>query len=230
MAHARRRPAWPVRTLRARPRLFIGVGVGIVAWLVQPADWREATRLLIAWNVATWLYLVLALIMAATASQESIRRRALDQDESRFVILALSVMASVASMGAIVAQLGAVKDMTGVEKAIHVGLAVATILSAWSLIHLMFALHYAHEYCLEWEHEPQKPETIRGGLNFPDTNTPSYGDFLYFSFVIGVASQTADVEVTSADMRQIVLAHGVLSFFFNTSLLALSINIAAGLI
>jgi uncharacterized membrane protein len=219
-----------IRTIRERPRLFVSLAVGLAVWLVEPSAWRQASRLLIAWNAGAWLYLVLAGVMMARASQADIRRRALDQDESRSVILGLTIVAAAASMAAIVAQLGGVKDMTGLEKAMHVGLAVATIVSAWALIHLMFALHYAHEYSREWHGEPEKDEAIRGGLNFPDTNTPSYADFLYFSYVIGVASQTADVEVTSPAMRRIALAHGTLSFFFNTTLLALSINIAAGLI
>jgi uncharacterized membrane protein len=229
-ANHRQHRLWVIRTVRERPRLFLSLVVGLVAWLAQPSAWWEATRLLIAWNFGAWLYLVLAGVMMARASQADIRRRALDQDESRFVILGLTVVAAGASIGAIVAQLGGVKDTVGLAKAAHVGLAIATIVSAWALIHLMFTLHYAHEYSREWHSEPEKDERIRGGLNFPDTNTPSYADFMYFSYVIGVASQTADVQITSAPMRRIALAHGILSFFFNTTLLALSINIAAGLI
>lgn len=219
-----------MRLLLARPRLFICLGIGAAAWLVLPRDWRETTRLLVAWNVGTWLYLLLVGLMVLRTTHEDVRRRALLQDENRFVILGLAVAAALASIAAIVAQLGAVKTMDGAGKALHVGLASATIVSAWAFLHLMFALHYAHEYTLQWNAQPEKPSDTRGGLNFPDTDTPDYGDFLYFSYVIGVASQTADVSITSPSMRRLALVHGVVSFFFNTTLLALTINIAAGLI
>ncbi|MGO9133002.1 MAG: DUF1345 domain-containing protein [Methylovirgula sp.] len=105
-----------------------------------------------------------------------------------------------------------------------------TIVSAWALIHVMFALHYAHEFVLERAARGAKPAKGRGGLIFPGTETPDYVDFVYFSYIIGVACQTADVEISSAEMRRIALLHGVLAFFFNSAVLALTINIAAGLI
>jgi uncharacterized membrane protein len=102
--------------------------------------------------------------------------------------------------------------------------------SAWVFIHLTFALHYAHDYFDELATELGKPLVERGGLRFPGTETPDYYDFLYFSYVIGVACQTADVDITSSLMRRTALVHCVLAFFFNSAVLALTINIAAGLI
>lgn len=220
----------PLQTVLARPRLFISFGVGIVSYFLQPSSWTSVTRGLAAWNVGTWLYLLLAAIMMASESPEDVRERARAQDESRLVILTFSLVAAAASFGAIVMELGSVKDMHGWAKAGHIALVVATIVSAWAFIHLMFALHYAHEYAMQWRTHPDKPDNQRGGLYFPDTSMPDYGDFLYFSFVIGVATQTADVSVTSPSMRRLVVVHGIFAFFFNTTLLALTINIAAGLI
>jgi uncharacterized membrane protein len=105
-----------------------------------------------------------------------------------------------------------------------------TIATGWTFIHLTFALHYAHEYASEHRRRPELDDKIRGGLQFPDTTTPDYSDFLYFSFIIGVACQTADVALSSPMMRRIALAHGVVAFFYNTIIVALTINIAAGLI
>lgn len=220
----------PFRVVKARPRLFISVASGVFVGLVLPVEWRLNTRLLIGWNAAAILYFVLAGMMIIDASHEAISRRAKSQDEGRFVILVLTILAAAAAIGAIVAQLGAVKDMKGLAKHLHVALAAATIISAWLLIHLMFALHYAHEYVIERAAHRSKPAKERGGLTFPGTETPSYVDFLYFSYVIGVASQTADVEICSPAMRRIALVHCVLAFFFNSAVLALTINIAAGLI
>jgi uncharacterized membrane protein len=133
-------------------------------------------------------------------------------------------------MAAIFAELGVVKDMTGLHKAEHIALTAATILSAWVFIHLMFALHYAHEYYAPTRTPDDPPETTRAGLRFPVDAAPTYGDFAYFAFVIGCATATADVETISRPMRNVALAHGVIAFFFNTIILALTINIGAALI
>lgn len=218
------------RVVQARPRLFISIVCGVAAGLVLPGEWRAITRLLVAWNIATWLYFVLSAIMIVSASHETIKKKADLQDDGRFVILILASIAALAAMGAIVAQLATVKDTTGVLKGIHVTLAAATIVSAWIFIHLVFGLHYAHDYFLERAEHAGRPAKKAGGLAFPGTREPDYLDFLYFSFVIGVACQTADVEITSQSMRRTALGHCVLAFFFNSAVLALTINIAAGLI
>lgn len=220
----------PLRVARARPRLFISMACGILAGFLLPDVWRVNTRLLIGWNVAAFLYLVLTGLMIAAASRADMERRADEQDEGRFAILILSILAAAAAFGAIVAQLGSLKDAKGLVKDLHIVLAAATIVSAWALIHLMFALHYAHEFVSERAATGPGSGKARGGLIFPGTQAPDYLDFLYFSYVIGVACQTADVEISSPDMRRIALVHCVLAFFFNSAVLALTINIAAGLI
>ncbi|VFU11015.1 DUF1345 domain-containing protein [Methylocella tundrae] len=221
---------YPYLTVRGHPRLFAGLALGILVTFLLPANFRLATRLLIAWNIGTWLYFILSAVLVVTSTPESMRRRAKASDEGRFLVLILTSLAAIASMGAIVAQLGATKDMSGMTKSLHVTLAAATIISAWTFIHLTYALHYAHEYFDELDAEPGKEPHEAGGLKFPGTDDPDYFDFLYFSFIIGVASQTADVEITAKEMRRVSLVHSILSFFFNSAVLALTINIAAGLI
>jgi uncharacterized membrane protein len=209
--------------------LLIAVLLGIGAGMVAPDSWRLVTRLLIGWNTGVWLYLTtIGLMLWQGSSHEWILRHARRQDEGRLVILVLACVAAMVSIGAIVAQLAATKDMSGLNKHLHIGLAAATILGAFAFIHLSFALHYAHEYVTECH--LRADGSPRGGLAFPGTSTPDYGDFLYFAFVIGVAGQTADVSITSSAMRRVALLHCILSFFFNTTVLALTINIAAGLI
>jgi len=219
-----------LRVVQARPRLFIAMACGIAIGLALPSEWRVTTRLLIGWNIATWLHFILAAIMIATASDVTIRKKAEIQDEGRFVILLLASLAALAAFGAIFAQLGTVKTLTGLLKDLHIALAAATIMSAWTFTHLMFGLHYAHDYFLERAGSGGRPAKKAGGLIFPGTKEPDYFDFLYFSFVIGVACATADVEITSQPMRRTALVHCVLAFFFNSAVLALTINIAAGLI
>lgn len=222
--------AVPLRIARARPRLFIAMACGAVLGLLLPHDWRLVTRLLVDWNFGAFLYFVLVGRMVLSESHAKISQRAEQQDEGRFAILIFATLAAAAAFGAIVAELGTLKNVTGLLKDLHVALSAATIVSAWTLIHLMFALHYAHEYVIERAATATRPAKPRGGLIFPETATPDYLDFIYFSFIIGVACQTADVEISSPIMRRISLVHSVLAFFFNSAVLALTINIAAGLI
>jgi uncharacterized membrane protein len=112
--------------------------------------------------------------------------------------------------------------MKGAAKALHLSLVGATILSSWAFIHLMFALHYAAQYYA-------KGAEGRGGLLFPGCQAPGWAEFCYESFTIGCACATADVNLTSRAARVVCLTQGIVAFFFNTIILALTINIGAGL-
>ncbi|MBY6240964.1 DUF1345 domain-containing protein [Methylosinus sp. Sm6] len=229
IARHRRRPLlW--RILRARSRLFLCAIAGTIVGLLLPAPWRDVTRALIGWNVFALLYLAVSAEQMARSTPASMRRHAQLQDEGRLVILLLVIATGCASLGAIVAELGPVKGLDGWSKATHIGLAVLTVISSWLFIHLAFALHYAHEFYLERASASERPSELRGGLIFPGTEPPTYIDFVYFAYVIGVACQTADVSTSSAPMRAVALTQGVLAFFFNTAILALMVNIAAGLV
>ncbi len=215
-----------IRQIQVRPRLFIAAVPTIAIMAFLPAAWVESltTRMLIGWNVGVLLYLVLVGVMMARSSHEKIRWRANLEDEGQVTILMLVIVAAVASLVAITAELSLAKEMDQAAKLLHIGLAGATIVSSWAFTHIMFALHYAHDYYLD----PGKGPS--GGLEFPGTESPDYGDFVYFSFVIGTSAQTADVSFTNSAMRRIGLIQCVLAFLFNTTLLALTINIAASMI
>ncbi len=209
-----------LRIVRIRPRLFISLGIGLLvtAVLTVFTDWRTATRLLVGWDIYVGLYLALVAHLMADADIARIRARAAVEDEGQFAILVLTVVAALASLGAIFSELG---TGTGRRPA-HIVLAALTILLSWAFIHTIFALHYAHEFY---------DEDIGGGLAFPGGETePDYWDFVYFSFVIGMTSQVSDVGVTHKEIRRTVAAHGVVSFVFNAALLALTVNIAASAI
>ncbi len=220
--HPHRHLPRPLRIVRARPRLFIAALIGLAVVAFCPSDWRIATRLLAGWDVGVGLYLALALRMMGVADVRHIRLRARLQDEGQFAILALTATAAFASLAAIVALLG----MSGVNdrKPTHLLLGVVTILLSWAFTHIMFALHYAHEF---YDQNGGKG----GGLLFPgDLREPDYWDFVYFSFVVGMTSQVSDVAITCRPIRHTVSAHGIISFIFNVALLALTVNIAASAI
>ena len=214
-----------LRQVRARPRLFISTAVAMAAGFLLPAEVTHhlLTRLLIAWNVGTILYVVLAAVMMGRSSQHRMKRRAQLQDDGQLVILLLVVVSGIASLGAIAGELAIVKDMHGLLRIFHISLAGITVVSSWGFIQVMFALHYAHEYYAALAQG--RPV----GLQFPEDDTPDYGDFFYFSAVIGTSGQTADVSFVSKPMRRIGSVHCILAYLFNTTVLALLINIGASL-
>lgn len=214
-----------VVAMRRRVRLIAALAtMAVVFFLVPPGELRTPTRALIAWNVGAWLFFALIALMMARGSSDSIRAHAADEDENQWALLTIAIVVATAALAAIVLELGPVKDMTGLRKGAHIGLVAGTILSAWTFTHVMFALHYAGEYYAPGE------DGVRAGLRFPEEEAPGWGEFLYQAFVIGCASATADVNATSRSMRRACLAHGVVAFLFNTIILALTINIGAGLI
>jgi uncharacterized membrane protein len=215
-----------IRQVRIRPRLFAAgaFGIAVAALLPHSLAARDVTRLILGWNAGAWLYLALSGWMMAHADQSQIHRRARLQDEGARTILTLVVVSALASLGAIVAELSVAKDFTGAAKAVHIALAVITILASWAFTQMMFALHYAHDYYAAVSRG--KP----GGLQFPDTEHPDYLDFLYFAAVIGTSGQTADVAFANGAMRRVGMVHCVLAFVFNTSLIGLMINVASSLI
>ena len=214
-----------LRIARARPRLFLSAGLGILVALILTAltSCTLATRFLVAWDVAVGLYLALVAEVMARADPDQIRHRAAEEDEGQLAILVATVAAALASLGAIVAKLGSAGGGAS-RQPDSLALAVLTILLSWAFIHTIFALHYAHEFYGE-------RSDGGGGMAFPGGDEePDYWDFVYFAFVIGMTSQVSDVGVTTKAIRRTVTVHGVISFAFNTALLALTVNIAASVI
>ncbi len=164
--------------------------------------------------------------LMVNATPDSMRRHAQQEDAGRLMILSLITAAACASLSAI----GFLLHDKGAQNGLlvlHLALSIVTIVGSWLLVHTIFASHYAHAY---YQTGRSLPECKENGLDFPGNIEPDYWDFLYFSFVIGMTSQTSDVEVTSREIRRLALLHGVLAFFFNTTIVAMSINIIAGLI
>lgn len=218
-----------IRGIRVRPRLLLSIlfGLAVYAVLTVPdligASLSTTTRFLIAWDSGTTVYLALALHLMARSDTTRMKRRAEIQDDGKGAILTLSILASVVSVVAIVGQLAAVPDLPDGQKVAHVLLSAVTIPAAWFFMHTAFALHYAHDYY-------RTAADAVPGLDIPDEKKPDYFDFLYFSLIIGTAAQTADIAIRSKAMRRICTVHCTLAFFFNTTVLALTINIAASLI
>jgi uncharacterized membrane protein len=213
--------------LNAHRRLVASLLVFLAIVLPLPDSTPMSLRIAISWDFGVLTFLALTGWVVNRCGADDMRATVLANDQGRAGVLLLVLVAILASVAAIFFLLEAPKDGGG-PPAIQVVLAATTIACSWLLMHVMFALHYAHRF---YRDDPATPgEDATGGLKFPGTEAPSYWDFLYFSFVIGMTSQVSDVQVTSSAMRRLVLYHGMLSFAFYTVVLALTINIVAGLV
>ena len=226
---------WPLATFRAfrdRPHLSTALTIGVLVAIGlygMPNRLEPSTRNILIWDCTALPFIVGMIVMMCDCGIDRIQARAEQQDEGRGLTLTLSILSAVLSVFAIGQELGLAKPDHAWLKVLRVALAFSTIAVSWFFTHLIFALHYAHEYYSPETCEDQKGRTDRGGLGFPGGEPPDYWDFLHFAVIIGVASQTADVSFTSKPLRRIGTVHGALSFVFNTVVLALTINLLAGL-
>ena len=227
MNRAKKQPKSPVpiRLVRLHGRLVISVVVGAaIAAALFAANLHTATRLLIGWDAGVLLYLTLIYSVAHRGDIARLKERAAEEDESAVVLLLLTFIAAAASLVAVVMEVGGSQGATGMHAAFSVALAMSTIVLSWFFVHTEFALHYAHEFYGEGR------DKKIGGLNFPGGQHPDYWDFLYFSLVIAMTSQVSDVAITSRSLRRVASMHGVLAFFFNLGILALTVNMLSNLI
>jgi uncharacterized membrane protein len=215
-------PRMSVRLMRLHVRLLFSIVVGLAVLLASFAtDWRLPTQLLTGWDIGVACYLVLTLRMMSIASVDEIRRRAAMHDEGTVIIPLLTTAAAIASLVAVIAEVGKAPSAFAWQP---LGLGMSTIVLSWLFMHTIFSLHYAHEYY--GEHR----DAQIGGLKFPGSQEPDYWDFVYFSFVVAMTSQVSDVAVTGKVIRRMVNIHGVLAFFFNLSILALTVNMLSNLV
>lgn len=210
------------RSLMVRPRLLIALGAIVALALLLPGDWQWTTRLMIAWDAGAVLYLTLLSATMLGETVEQIKARAERQDEGALAILVIACLAATASIAAIGLQLSGLGGLAAGQRGLHLALGGFTILCSWTVLHAFFTMHYAGAYYAKDATEPC--------LDFPGKRDPDYVDFLYFAYTIGCTSQTSDIAVTTRSARGIVLVHSILAFFFNTSILALGINVGASLV
>lgn len=219
-------PLAVIRSALIRPKVLAGAVTAALTLALLPTGYKVPVQAALAWVAGGSVYLLIAAYVMGTSTAERVRVRAAVQDDSAVVILTLILVAIASSFAAIGGVLAVARPAVGMEKLAYVGLAAATIFVSWCVTQVAFALHYAHEYYAP----PERQAEAAGGLDFPGGSAPDYWDFFYFSTGIGAASQTSDVSIHSKLMRRLVTLHSIVSFFFNTMVLALSINLASGLI
>jgi uncharacterized membrane protein len=220
MAERKAKRGWFARqwyTVQRRPRyaacalLFIALAVGSSLGGMQPAR-----AVLLAFDIATLVFLAATIVMFMRAKTRSMRERARTQDEGYWGFLLSSAAVAVIALVALAMELHASKGGGVIE----IVLAACSLLLSWLFLNTIFALHYAHEYYGEG--------SKCAGLEFPGTDKPDYWDFVYFAFVIGMTFQVSDVQISQRGIRHVATAHALIAFFFNVIILALSVNVAAG--
>ena len=221
--HHPMRPQRVITSVRRHSRLLIACLAGAAVAATLPASISWPLRLTTAWNVGVYLFIVQVFALFAGASASDLRKRYEEEDAAAPIILTLVTTAALVSLLAIVQLLATVKHADPSTRDFHLVLAVLTVFGSWIVVPTMFALHYIDMY--------YSSEPAHAPLGFPEGKTePVFWDFVYFSFTIAAASQTADVVTRSVSMRRIVVSQSVLAFVFNAAVFGLAVNVSAGLI
>jgi uncharacterized membrane protein len=178
--------------------------------------WQAAV--LVGWVAAAIVYLASVWWLVLPQDEELTAKHATALDDSRVLADLLLLTASLSTLVAVTLLLVKAGD-AGSAKGWYAALAVLTVVLAWAVVHTIFTLRYAELYYAD---EP-------GGLNFHGDGEPSYNDFAYLSFTVGMTFQVSDTEVTSREFRRTILRHAMLSYVFATAIIATTINLVAGL-
>ena len=205
-------------------RLFICIALAVIVYfLVQIKKIDGLSHVMLGWNTFSLSMIIMSWVSFFITDSKQIREQAKVQDPSRTIIFIIIIISTLASFFAVLLLILS-KGENDNTSSLRIAVAVAGMLFSWFLIHTIFTLRYAHIFY--GDHET-KPNTHAGGLEFPGDSKPEYLDFAYYSFVLGMTFQVSDVQITSKRLRSLAMLHGLLSFVFNTIMIALTINLIA---
>lgn len=215
------------RAVRYRPRLVAGIICGVLAWVLLPPLGHWVTRAVVAWDIGVIVFLVSAALLFTSEAAAQMPEYAAQQQEGEWTIFFLTLAAAVVSFVAIFGVFANSKDLPPALKSLRVVVVAVTLFVSWLMTHVTFAFRYAHEY---YTSDIATPPEFDRGLDFPGEKRPDYLDFVYFALVLGMTFQVSDVQITSRKLRRLATLHGLIGFLYNTVILALTVNIAAGLL
>jgi uncharacterized membrane protein len=222
----RSRIGWPQRVVAGHARIFTGILIGAIAYFALPGTIARPTRGILAWDVGALALLVAFAVMFLREPLTNMRRNAEAQQEGEWTVFWITIAGAIASFAALALEFTEGKDQPAAIRDFHIGVVAATLILSWLVTHTLFALRYAHEF---YETVPGTHDIARG-LQFPSEDNPDYWDFVYFALVLGMTFQVSDVQITSRSFRRLATVHGLIGFLFNTVIVALTVNIAAGLL
>lgn len=210
-------------------RILISLSVAVIVWLLFYKTHAFAITFMSSWIAfaATTLLIIWSTILVLHPKETAVVAN--EEDNTRFLIFVFIIAAAVVSLFAIVLLLKSAPGAKGINK--HIFLTASSVFFSWTLIHTVFALRYAHlYYTYPTRKHLEDEEGHHAGLDFPGDEEPDFLDFAYFSFVLGMTFQVADVSITGRNIRRLALLHGFIAFVYNTIIVALSINIISGLV
>jgi uncharacterized membrane protein len=220
-----------LKRIDAQHRLYLALGVTAIVFFLLLNKVSTPALIMISWGSCASTIILLNWLIILTAHPREMRQIARLKDSSRFIILLFVITASCVSLFAIIfLLLNHSKDAQHVHAIRHVLMSIGSVAISWWMLHTVFTMSYAHMYYTNTPADDDPKDAVVGGLQFPDEDNPDYLDFVYFSFVIGMTFQVSDVEIASRSIRRLALLHAVISFAFNTAIVALSINVISGLI
>jgi uncharacterized membrane protein len=187
-----------------------------------------STAILLTWMTFATSAIIMDWIIILTAHPREFKKIAVLEDSSRTMIFIVVIGASIVSLFAIVFLLKMTKGASHEDINAHILLVISSVITSWVLVHTLFTLRYAHMY-YDTDDDDGNAKPM-GGLEFPKEENPDYLDFVYFAFVIGMTFQVSDVEISDRQIRRLAWIHGMISFAFNTAIVALSINVISGLV
>lgn len=207
----------------AQARLFLAAAVGLGAWVFVPGDLTTMTRMLLAWDSAGLVLLTVGWILILRADAHESKRHAAAYDPGRGFVWLVVLAASAFSLIAATVMLRKTTGESALDGELHVALCVATVVISWVVTQTGFTLRYAHLFYRDGEDGKHE-----GGIEFPGDDEPDNHDFAYFAFTIAMTFQVSDTDITGRALRRLTLRHALLSFAYNTVILALSLNVIAG--
>ncbi|HWW41788.1 DUF1345 domain-containing protein [Pedobacter sp.] len=210
-------------------RLYLSLASALATFFLTSEGFAFPIHWMATWLAFTLSNLLLGWITILSSHPIEVRKIAKIQDSSRLLIFIFVILSSIVSLCVVVLLLHSSKGLSGKDLVEHTILSIASVVCAWWLVHTIFTFRYAHLYYGAPTKSNSKAKYIEG-LEFPNEKEPDYLDFIYFSFVIGMTFQVSDVQITSKRIRRLAWMHGILSFAFNTVIVALSINVISGLI
>ncbi len=217
-----RRPG-PLRVVFAHQRTLLAALCGVALFAVLALAGVQG-RLVIAWDGFALALMLLLGARAVGAAPGEMAEHAEAQEAGEWLVFSVVVLGIIASVVAVISEFSAIKTSSPGVRDLRVTLVAATLAVSWLATHVVFALRYAHEYY------QTAPSGLHGGLEFPGGEPPDYWDFFYFAIVIGMTFQVSDVQITDRKLRRLATVHGLLGFLFNTVIVALTVNLAAGLL
>lgn len=218
----------PAAAIAGHPRTVAGLAASLLSYPLLPHAWSPATRAVFAWDIGAALLLILLTLLFLRGNGTGMRRNAERQQEGEWTMFWITLAGVVFSFVALSQELPNVKNLPSGTRDLRVALVTGTLILSWLVTHMVFAVRYAHEF-----YTGSDGGEVDGGLEFPgitgDGAGPDYWDFVYFALVLGMTFQVSDVQITSRKLRRLATVHALIGFLFNTVIVALTVNIAAGL-